>query len=393
MRILYVCDGRSPIAMNWISYFVERGDEVHLASTFKIPPHPEFASVIYIPVAFSQLKENQSKIGRENKESILWKSSLVNLRTAARRIVAPLTIQTAANKLTSLISAIEPELVHAMRVPFEGILAGRALDSSSRIPLLISIWGNDFTFHANATPWMRKATRQLLSRTDGLHTDCQRDRKLANSWGFPGDRPAIVIPGNGGVQTELFYPPEDETDLRGRTVINPRGIRAYIRNDTFFKSIPRILGELPATRFLCPGMSGEQEAENLVDKYNLRPVVELLPRGTRNEMAALFRKAAVAVSPSIHDGTPNTLLEALASGCYPVAGDLESIREWIEPGINGSLIDPGDPDDLAKAVINAISHPDIRLKAARRNISLIAERAEYQSSMEKATDFYRTLIR
>jgi glycosyltransferase involved in cell wall biosynthesis len=140
-------------------------------------------------------------------------------------------------------------------------------------------------------------------------------------------------------------------------------------------------------------MSGEQEAENLVDKYNLRPVVELLPRGTRNEMAALFRKAAVAVSPSIHDGTPNTLLEALASGCYPVAGDLESIREWIEPGINGSLIDPGDPDDLAKAVINALSHPDIRLKAARRNISLIADNAEYQSSMEKATDFYRTFIR
>jgi glycosyltransferase involved in cell wall biosynthesis len=393
MRILYVCDGRSPIAMNWISYFVERGDEVHLASTFKIPPQPELASTSFIPVAFSQLKGNQPQRNRKNKKSILWKSSLVNLRTAARRIIAPLTIQTAANKLTSLISAIEPELVHAMRIPFEGILAGRALVPPSRIPLLISIWGNDFTFHANTTPWMRKATRQLLSRTDGLHIDCQRDRKLAKSWGFPGDRPAIVIPGNGGVQTELFYPPEDETDLRGRTVINPRGFRAYIRNDTFFKSIPRILGELPATRFLCPGMSGDQEAENLVDKYNLRSVVELLPRGTRNEMAALFRRAAVAVSPSIHDGTPNTLLEAMASGCYPVAGDLESIREWIEPGINGSLIDPGDPDDLAQAVISALSHPEIRLKAAQRNISLIADRAEYQSSMEQASDFYRTLVR
>ncbi|MFL7892229.1 MAG: glycosyltransferase family 4 protein [Anaerolineales bacterium] len=393
MRILYVCDGRSPIAMNWIAYFVERGDEIHLASTFNLPPHPEFASVTFIPVAFSQFKENQSQREREHKESILWKSSLVNLRTAVRRIVAPLTIQTAANKLASLITEIEPDLVHAMRIPFEGILASRALGSSLKIPLLVSVWGNDFTFHANATPWMRKATRLVLSRTDGLHTDCQRDRKLAKAWGFPGDHPALVIPGNGGVQTDQFYPPEVETDWRGRTVLNPRGIRAYIRNDAFFEAVPRILSQLPETRFLCPGMSGEQEAENLVDKYGIRSAVELLPRVSRHEMAELFRKSAVAVSPSMHDGTPNTLLEAMASGCYPVAGDLESIREWIEPGVNGSLIDPGDHEDLAEAVINALSHPEIQLKAAQRNISMIAERAEYQASMEHAREFYRTITR
>jgi len=95
----------------------------------------------------------------------------------------------------------------------------------------------------------------------------------------------------------------------------------------------------------------------------------------------------------MHDGTPNTLLEAMASGCYPVAGDLESIREWIEPGVNGSLIDPGDHEDLAEAVINALSHPEIQLKAAQRNISMIAERAEYQASMEHAREFYRTITR
>ena len=60
MRLLFICDGRSPIAMNWIAYFIDQGDEVHLVSTFDFNTNLEFASVNIVPVAFSQLKNNQS---------------------------------------------------------------------------------------------------------------------------------------------------------------------------------------------------------------------------------------------------------------------------------------------------------------------------------------------
>jgi glycosyltransferase involved in cell wall biosynthesis len=109
-------------------------------------------------------------------------------------------------------------------------------------------------------------------------------------------------------------------------------------------------------------------------------------------MAELFREAAVAVSPSIHDGTPNTLLEAMACGCFPVVGDLESLREWIKPGINGFLINPGDPTALAQSVIKAIDQPSLRLKARDHNQILISERAEYRTTMKKAGEFYKSLI-
>ena len=54
MRILFVADGRSPIALNWIRYFVDCGDEVHLASTFPCRPELALASLSIVPVAFSQ---------------------------------------------------------------------------------------------------------------------------------------------------------------------------------------------------------------------------------------------------------------------------------------------------------------------------------------------------
>ena len=51
MRILYVADGRSPTALNWIAGFVERGHEVHLASTFACNPDLRLASLTFVPAA------------------------------------------------------------------------------------------------------------------------------------------------------------------------------------------------------------------------------------------------------------------------------------------------------------------------------------------------------
>jgi glycosyltransferase involved in cell wall biosynthesis len=106
-------------------------------------------------------------------------------------------------------------------------------------------------------------------------------------------------------------------------------------------------------------------------------------------MAELFRGSQIAISPSTHDGTPNTLLEAMASGCFPIAGDIESLREWITSGVNGLLVDPGDPAALAKAILLALRDPEMRRRAAQSNRELIRQRAEYHHVMRQAEKFYR----
>ena len=206
---------------------------------------------------------------------------------------------------------------------------------------MISVWGNDFTLHAPSTPLMRRYTRLALQAASALHADCQRDVRLAQKWGFDPAKPAVVLPGAGGVQPDLFYPPA--APVTDPVVINPRGIRFYVNNAAFFAAIPLVLKRQPQARFLCPTMAGEPQALRWLDELHIADNVELLPVQSRPQMAELFRRSRLAVSPSTHDGTPNTLLEAMACGCLPVAGDLESLREWITPGQNGLLVDPNDP--------------------------------------------------
>jgi glycosyltransferase involved in cell wall biosynthesis len=82
----------------------------------------------------------------------------------------------------------------------------------------------------------------------------------------------------------------------------------------------------------------------------------------------------------------------MACGCFPVAGDLESIREWITPGINGLLVDPSDPDSLAEAILSALDQPELRAKAGEQNRRIIAERADYSQNMPHAEAFYSRLL-
>ena len=381
MRILFIADGRSPIAQNWIRYFAERSDDIYLASTFACSVDFPLRGFGITPVAFSHAKKLTSRPGSASPRAL-------GLRTAIRHFLGPLTIPRASQRLRSYIQEVKPDLIHAMRIPYEGMLAA---DAYTGAPLIVSVWGNDFTLHAPSTPLMKHYTRWTMQVADALHADCERDIRLGKEWGFRADKPTLVTPGNGGIRSDVFYPPEKPVEEP--VIINPRGFRAYVRNDNFFKAIALVLQKYPGAKFMCASMAGESQAEQWIKELNIGHAVELLAPMPHVEMAETFRRSQIIVSPSVHDGTPNSLLEGMACGCFPVAGDLESIREWITPNENGLLFDATDPGSIANSILEAIENKSLRQKATGLNTKLIAMRAEYRQCMDQADSFYKNVLR
>ena len=377
MRLLFVVDARSPIAMNWIRHFAECDeDEVYIASTFPVQLDVSIKGFEFIPVAFSSVKKPGQRPGGASRT--------LNLRTKIRQWLGPLTVRRGSQRLRTFIEEVKPDLVHAMRIPYEGMLAA---DAYTGAPLIVSIWGNDFTLHAPSTPLMGHYTRWTMQVADALHSDCHRDVRLAREWGLGAGRPSLVAPGNGGIRTDVFYPPE--RSVEEPVILNPRGVRQYVRNDCFFKAIPLVLKKHPNAKFLCTSMAGESQVIQWIRELEIDDSVELLTPMPNMDMANIYRRAQILISPSIHDGTPNTLLEGMACGCFPTAGALESIREWITPNENGLLFDSNDPRSIADAIIHAIENKNLREKAAGLNREIISARAEYKSNMLRAEDFYQ----
>lgn len=412
MKLCFIADAGSPIARNWIEYFAARDHEVNVISTFPCAPDAIPGAEIHSrPIAFAGLTRGSvgNGGGRRSRNSLR-----ANLRATLRNLVrsgplfgaasfvihalSPIEIGRHVTEYRELVARIAPDMVHALRIPYEGIIAAKALPAA--LPLLISVWGNDFTLFAHEYRLIGGQTRQAMRRADALHADCQRDLKLAQVWGFDSHKPGISLPGAGGVQPDVFYPGSARPDLLAElgipadasVVINPRGVRGYVCNEAFFQAVPLVLQKHPNTYFLGVGMRGVQTIENLVDAGQARANVRLLPKISRHEMADLFRLAQITVSPSRHDGTPNTLLEGLACGCFPVAGDIESLREWIEHGTNGLLCDPTDPAAIAGAITRALEDTPLREAARAHNLRLIAERADYGRVMARAETFYLEIL-
>lgn len=402
MRLTFLADLRSPIAVQWIRYFVERGHDVQAISSYPVAdnalPNAEMTSLPLVLAGRGRASYPQQpeQPGGPSIQSGLGKWVTPQRVSAVRNSIGPALVRVKRRRLQSLVERHRPDLVHAMRIPFEGI-AARELTG---LPLIVSVWGNDFTLHARRTRMMAAATRRTLATAAVLHCDCNRDARIAREWGYPADQPIWEIPGNGGVDRSVFHPGGSSARARfgipqeATVILNPRGIREYVRTDAFFSALPPVLREFPSVHVVCPGMAGSRHAESIITNAGLdRNRIHLLPVLEHRLMADIFRMSRVSVSLSEHDGTPNTLLEAMACGTLPIVGDVASVREWVCDGVNGLVTSSLCPEVVSGALIRSIRDDNLVRVAREENERLIKDRADYDANMLYVESEYEMLVK
>jgi starch synthase (maltosyl-transferring) len=80
--------------------------------------------------------------------------------------------------------------------------------------------------------------------------------------------------------------------------------------------------------------------------------------GRRSDIPGLLKSADVLVLPSLWEGMPNVVLEAMASGLPVVATRVEGSEELVQPGRTGWLVPPGDSEALTTALMEASQDAD-----------------------------------
>lgn len=100
----------------------------------------------------------------------------------------------------------------------------------------------------------------------------------------------------------------------------------------------------------------EQELQQctLGDKLRITGIV------TRQETLAYLPHLDIFAIPSLTDGCPNALLEAMLAGCAIVGTNVDAIGEIIENGADGLLVNPGSSNELAAALHHLAVNPELR---------------------------------
>jgi len=130
-------------------------------------------------------------------------------------------------------------------------------------------------------------------------------------------------------------------------VANLRPMKGY---DTFLKAARMILDEVENARFLIVGGGPlEDELKALAFKLGIWP--QTIFTGFRDDVPNLLATMDVFVLPSLWEGVPMALLEAMAMAKPVVATEVGGIPEIVIDGVTGLLVPPRDPDALAEAII------------------------------------------
>ena len=113
----------------------------------------------------------------------------------------------------------------------------------------------------------------------------------------------------------------------------------------------------------------EQRLKEYVQINGIQEYVEFLGWMTKEQKTALMKKSDVLVLPSYNEGLPIAVLEAMSYGLPIISTNVGSIAEAVKEKENGFLIEPGDVDSLANAMIQLINDSYLwekESKAARK---------------------------
>ncbi|MFQ5424202.1 MAG: glycosyltransferase [Phycisphaerae bacterium] len=142
-----------------------------------------------------------------------------------------------------------------------------------------------------------------------------------------------------------------------------------------------IVGEVRKTRDVRALLIGEgpehRHISTWIARANLGGVIHMT--GWRNDVTAWLKTSDVLLFPSRTEGSPNTVIEAMACGCPVVASDLPACRDLIADGIDGWLCPPGDRAAFARAVEDALSDQERRTDRSGRARRRVRRRHDIRS--------------
>jgi glycosyltransferase involved in cell wall biosynthesis len=204
---------------------------------------------------------------------------------------------------------------------------------------------------------LRRMYRTGLRGTHVVFFQNPDDEALFVALGLVGRGQRLVRIAGSGIDltsfTPVALPPPPMTFLMVARLLRDKGLLEYL------EAARRVKRAHPEARFqllgpLDPNPEGITDRD--VAEIRMEGVVDYL--GETRDVRPYLAAAHVVVLPSYREGTPRSLLEAMAMGRPTITTDAPGCRETIEPGRNGLMVPVRDADALATAMLDLLAAPE-----------------------------------
>ncbi|MBP6178911.1 MAG: glycosyltransferase family 4 protein [Anaerolineales bacterium] len=266
------------------------------------------------------------------------------------------------------------DLVHAYFLPQAGFVAaytGKYLN----IPSVVSIRGNDIERSA-FDPGRFSHVMYALQNASAVTTNAIELAKKAKAF---IDRPIHIIP--NGVDTDLFKKVAKNNALAKSLGLDEQrfvvGFAGELRSKKGFSTLllgyTQINKMVPCTLLIVGSVRAGEYQQAFEDFHRNNPDTRIVVTGSvpHKDLPAYYSLMDVFVHPSLRDGMPNAILEAMACELPVVATPVGGIMEVIEDGITGKTVPVRDVATFVKTTINLLRDTEERTrlgKSAREKV-------------------------
>ncbi len=298
--------------------------------------------------------------------------------------------------LREIIEKEQFDLIYC-HTPVGAMLARLAGISARKKGTKVIYMAHGFHFY-NGAPllnWMiYYPVEKFLSRfTDGLITINQEDYRRAQK--FHAGK-TILIPGVG-IDLDKFQKKEPtRQEIRnklgipdGKIILMSVGELTKRKNHMVVVEALAWLKEYDILYVICGDGPLKARLRAKAEELGVRDRLKLL--GFRKDIAELHKAADIFVFPSLQEGLPVALMEAMASGLPIVASKIRGNEDLISNNQGGYLINPKDSEQIAKAIEKMIQNPEKREKMEKRNLEIITKYGQ-ETVLQKMDEFFDEIV-
>ena len=254
--------------------------------------------------------------------------------------------------------------------------------------------GSDMALRRH-NPEFCKIIQLALSECDQIICDNRANIKYAAELGIPSDKFASIVPvpGSGGI--DLVSEDSEEMSLpseRERIILWPKAYESqWSKALPVLDAIQIAWDRIRPCEIYMLAMSPDVYEWYLSIPEEIRKYCHIANRIPRQEVLSLMKRARILLAPSLIDGVPNSLYEAMASGAFPIVSPLETIIPIVNQPENVLYAKNLYPDEIADALVNAINDDALVDKAAENNFKLVRTIANRQAIKTKVINYYQRL--
>lgn len=340
----------------YLDYFKQAGHDVHFIA---MSPGPERGVPTYNVGLGRRYSDTEGK----------WKYPISMLR--ARR----------------LVKQLKPDIIHAHYATscgFAALVCGFH-------PTVVTAHGSDLTTGIQSRIW-RRLLKKIFAFADCVNTVSKDLEEMAVSLGIQPDKIETLTL---GIDTDKFVwidRPERHPS-RALRLVCTRRLEPVFDHPTILGALARLKekGIEFGMTFVGDGTLLDTLKRRAGD-VGLNGSVSFAGKVNNDNLPEILGRHDVYLSASLWDGTSLSLLEAMATGLFPIVSDIKANSALLKHNVNGLLHKVGDADDLARCIMRLYEHPELAASVVRRNHQKVIESADRYKNMKRLETIYQELI-